>query len=259
MAKGRVLLYETALEYIKSRIVDGSYAPGQQLPSVSALAAEVGVGISTVREAIRILESLGLLRVLQGRGVFVTALPRLAENPLETLAVAENTILLGLLETRKLFEPEVAGLAAERATPEEIAAIRQAVEEHEAQIKRSGGGFIASDLRFHQLLLAAAHNPVLTRMVQSIDELLVDGRRRTAHMPSTYGKSLHYHWLIADAVAERDSRRARTLMLEHILDLTSEVQRHLAAAPLRAAPAEEQQAAGFGSASGLPILAQEVS
>ena len=96
-------------------------------------------------------------------------------------------------------------------------------------------------------------------MVQSIDGLLVDGRRRTAHMPSTYGKSLHYHWLIADAVAERDSRRARTLMLEHILDLTSEVQRHLAAAPLQAAPAEEQQAAGSGRAGGLPILAQEVS
>ena len=106
---------------------------------------------------------------------------------------------------------------------------------------------------------SAAHNPVLTRMVQSIDELLVDGRRRTAHMPSTYGKSLHYHWLIADAVAERDSRRARTLMLEHILDLTGEVQRHLAAVPLPPAPAEEQQAAGFGSASGQPILAAEVS
>jgi DNA-binding GntR family transcriptional regulator len=97
-------------------------------------------------------------------------------------------------------------------------------------------------------------------MVQSIDGLLVDGRRRTAHMPSTYGKSLHYHWLIADAVAERDSRRARTLMLEHILDLTSEVQRHLAtAAPLGAVPAEEQQATGFGSASGLPTPVPEVS
>jgi DNA-binding FadR family transcriptional regulator len=259
MAKGRVLLYETALEYIKSRIVDGSYAPGQQLPSVSALAAEVGVGISTVREAIRILESLGLLSVAQGRGVFVTALPRLAENPQESLAVAENTILLSLLETRKLFEPEIAGLAAERATPEEIAAIRQAVAEHEHQIKRSGGGFIAADLRFHQLLLVAAHNPVLARMVQSIDELLVDGRRRTAHMPNTYGKSLHYHWLIADAVAEGDPRRARTLMLEHILDLISEAQRHLAAAPLRAAPAKEQQAAGFGPAGGQPTPAPEVS
>jgi GntR family transcriptional regulator, transcriptional repressor for pyruvate dehydrogenase complex len=241
MAKGRVLLYETALEYIKSRIVDGTYAPGQQLSSVSALAAEVGVGISTVREAIRILESLGLLSVVQGRGIFVIADPGLAEDPLATLAVAENMNLLGLLETRKLFEPEVAGLAAERATPEEIATIRQAVQEHEYQMKRSSEAFIASDLRFHRLLLAAAHNPVLARMVQSIDGLLVDGRRRTAHMPTTYDKSLHYHWLIADAVAERDSRRARTLMLEHILDLTSEALRYLEeeATPLRAVPAEE--------------------
>lgn len=223
----RVLLYETVLEYIKARIADGTYAPGQRLPSVNALAQEVGVGVSTVREGIRVLESLGLLVVQQGRGVFVTADPRLAENPQETLAVAENATLLHLLETRKFVEPEIAGLAADRATPEEAAAIRQAVEEHAAGLLHAGDDFVQADLRFHRLLLAAAHNPVLARMVDAIDDLLVDGRRRTSHMPSTYDRSLHFHYLIADAVAAHDARQARSLMLEHILDLARDVELHL--------------------------------
>jgi len=223
MPKPRILLYETVVDTVKSRIADGTYQPGQRLPSLTELADEIGVGVSTVREGIRVLANLGLVRVHQGQGMFVTEDARLAENPLEALALVEDASLVAILEARKIFEPEIAALAAERATPEQVQSILGAAREQERQVRR-GGDSIPSDFGFHRLLVDAAHNPVLSRMVLSIDELLLDSRRRTAHVSSTFEKAVHYHHLIGRAVEQKDSRQARALMLEHILDVIKDME-----------------------------------
>lgn len=213
-----MLLYENVLEYVKSRIANGTYQPGQRLPSVSELAQEIGVGLSTVREGIRVLSGLGLVRVYQGQGMFVSEDACLAENPLRALALAEETSLLAILEARKIFEPEIAALAAQRATLQQVQSILKSAQEQERQVRR-GGDSIPAEYGFHRLLVDAAHSPVLARMVQSIDDLLLDSRRRTAHISITFQKAVHYHHLIALAIQEHDARQARALMLEHILDL----------------------------------------
>lgn len=227
MVRHLALLYETVLDYVKSRITDGTYLPGQRLPSVVALAQEVGVGTSTVREGLRVLESLGLIRIQHGRGVFVSEDMRLRENPAQMLALTEDESLLHIMEVRRIFEPEAAALAAERATAEQVRAIMEAAEEQERQIRQPGGDPIPADLGFHNLLVEAAHNPVLSRMVSSIGELLLDGRRHTTRIPSTYEKSIHYHYLIGHAVEVKDIRQARSLMLEHMTDLTNDVLNYL--------------------------------
>ncbi|MCX6028350.1 MAG: FCD domain-containing protein [Chloroflexi bacterium] len=241
MAPHRALLYETVLDYVKSRITDGTYPPSQRLPSVVALAEEVGVGTSTVREGLRVLESLGLIRIQHGRGVFVSEDTRLRENPAQALALTEDASLLHIMEVRRIFEPEAAALAAERATPEQVRAIMEAAEEQERQIRQPGGDPVPADFGFHNLLVEAAHNPVLSRMVSSVGELLLDGRRRTTRIPITYAKSIHYHYLVGHAVEVKDVRQARSLMLEHITDLTNDVLNHLKdrRAQLPTSPADE--------------------
>lgn len=235
----RALLYETVLDHVKSRIADGTYLPGQRLPSVAALAGEVGVGISTVREGLRVLESLDLIRIQHGRGIFLSEELRWRENPVEALTLTEDATLLHILEVRRLLEPEAAALAAERATPEQVRDIMEAAKEQERQILTPGGDPIPADFGFHTLLVEAAHNPVLSRMVGSISEMLLDGRRHTTRIPSTYAKSIHYHYLIAHAIELHDVRQARSLMVEHMTDLTNDVLSYLKASHARLPAASE--------------------
>jgi GntR family transcriptional regulator, transcriptional repressor for pyruvate dehydrogenase complex len=225
----RTLLYENVVDTIKARIAEGVYRPGERLPSVKALADELNVGTSTVREGLRVLESAGLLQVQHGRGTFVTTYPGPLERAAQARELNGDTLLLSLLEMRRIIEPEAAALAAERATPEQVQAIIQAAAEQEQQIQRSGADAVPAEMALHRLLVEAAHNPVLRRMLESVNDLLVESRRTTGLIPTTYAKSVHYHYLIAHAVEARDARRARSLMLEHINDLGNDVTNHLKA------------------------------
>jgi GntR family transcriptional repressor for pyruvate dehydrogenase complex len=226
MTRNRILLYENVIEYVKERIADGTYAPSQRLPSVSELAKEVGVGVSTAREGIRVLGNLGLVRVHQGQGMFVTEDARLQKDPLETLALIEDSSLLSVLEVRRIFEPEAAALAAQRATNEQIQNIMKAADEQERQVRLSGDA-IQSEFSFHRLLVDAAHNPVLFKMMHSIDDLLLDSRRRTLRIIVNQDHSVHYHHLISYAIQSRDPEQARVLMMQHILDVMNHVKRYL--------------------------------
>ena len=90
------------------------------------------------------------------------------------------------------------------------------------------GDAILPEFRFHRLLLDAADNAVLTHMMRSVDDLLLDSRRRTLRLIVTQTHSVHYHFLIAHAVQGRDPEQARVLMLQHIMDVTTSVKRCLA-------------------------------
>jgi GntR family transcriptional repressor for pyruvate dehydrogenase complex len=233
MPKGKaILLYEVVIDYVKERITNGTYQPGQRLPSVSELAAEVGVGVSTVREGVRVLGNLGLVRVHQGQGMFVTEDARLAEAPAQTLALIEDSSLLSVLEVRRIFEPEVAALAAQRATEEQIQMLTKAAAEQERQVQRAGDA-ILPEFRFHRLLLDAANNPVLTQMMRSVDDLLLDSRRRTLRIIVSQDHSVRYHFLIAHAIERHDPEQARVLMMQHILDVTNSVRQYLTTAGAR--------------------------
>lgn len=226
MAQKGILLYETVIDYVKERITNGTFQPGKRLPSVSELAIDVGVGISTVREGIRVLGNLGLVRVRQGQGMFVSEDARLIEDPLETLAIIEDSILLHILEVRSIFEPEAAALAALRATEDQIQMLKKTAIEQEQRVLISGDA-IQSEFSFHRLLLDAAHNPVLNRMARSVDNLLLDSRRRTLRIIGDQGHSVHYHFLIAHAIQSRDPGQAKSLMLQHILDVKAGINAYL--------------------------------
>ncbi len=148
------LLYEKVLEYIKLKIADGTYSPGDRLPPVTTLAEELGVAVSTVREGMRALAMLGLISVKQGHGTFITDKVYMAENPLESFRIAEDASLAALLEVRLILEPIWAGLAAERIEPEQLKALQAALEEQEWTTAQ-GSDHLPSDIEFHRLIVEA--------------------------------------------------------------------------------------------------------
>ncbi|MBX3063162.1 MAG: FadR family transcriptional regulator [Anaerolineae bacterium] len=217
-AKKQFLIYETVIEYLKRQIADGQLKPGDRLPTVIALAEQLSVNQASVREAYRVLQTLGVLTLGRGKGTFVADTVTAPNDLLVNLHFAERQSIGHLQEARRLLEPAVAALAAQRATPEEIKAIMAAAEELE-RVDRYGEDYIDPDVRFHEIVFLAAHNPVIAQFLSAIRERLVDSRRLTKNIPDAIEKAAHYHKLIAIAIKERNPEAARMLMSHHVDDV----------------------------------------
>ncbi|MEU3657067.1 FCD domain-containing protein [Streptomyces sp. NPDC032161] len=151
-------LVEQATHRLREQITGGHWPVGTKIPGETSLAKTLGVGRSTVREAVRTLATLGLLQSRQGAGVFVVA-DRVTEDwptRLRRASVAD------VYEVRMLIEVQAARLAARRRTDEDLVALDAAL----AARRAAGGGadaeFVDADIALHAAVVAAAHNPVLT-------------------------------------------------------------------------------------------------
>ncbi len=213
----QILIYESVIDEIKRRIADGTLAPGQRLPSNQQLSQELNVGVSSVREALRTLATSGVVSIKQGSGVFVSLqLPSPGELR-QRFTITEVTSLSHLMEARRIIEPEVAALAAERATPEQIHTIQDYAQQMNRNF-RAGRDWMEADLGFHQSLYISAGNPIIESMLQHVNDLLIDSRRETMRDRQVTERSCQYHLMIASAIADRKPMLARAMMQEHMED-----------------------------------------
>ncbi|PTR29127.1 GntR family transcriptional regulator [Rhodococcus sp. OK519] len=155
-------------ELLRRRIDVREWAVGQRLPSEAELATELGVGRSSVREAVRLLVRDGLLDVRHGVGTFVV-------EPVGAAALEQllrRSRVLEVLEVRRALEVEAARLAAERARPEDLAGLRQQVAERHSSEASGAEEFVRADLEFHRSVVILAGNPVLTALFDSVRPIL---------------------------------------------------------------------------------------
>lgn len=212
------LVSSKILQTLLSRIENGEWTPGQRLPSLAALAEELGAGLSTVRESLRILEHRGYVSIEQGRGMFVRpASCWKADQPPEP-GIAAGGNLLSLFEFRNIIEPEMAALAAERGTPGQLRLIRDAASDM-LEAVRSGADYFPADIAFHDRIAEACGNEVMANVMRGIADLLLESRRRTTRVPGSPERAAHFHMLIALAIERRDAAAARQLMQLHLNDV----------------------------------------
>jgi GntR family transcriptional repressor for pyruvate dehydrogenase complex len=221
MAAGHPQVYSLVAEAIKARIAAGDWSVGQRLPSISQLAKEFGAGVGSIREAVKALASQGIIRIDHGRGMFVVSAQRAQVDPYEHFQDVGAGSILALCEARRILEPELAAFAAERGSDAEILAIRGQALAME-QLMAAEQDFIEPDLQFHRQIALAAHNPVLARMMDGVNDLLMESRKITIE-PAMTGRAVRYHLLIADAIGERNPFQARLLMLAHVNDAINSV------------------------------------
>ena len=148
-----------AAQLLLTRIKDGEWALGQRLPGETTLAAQLGVGRSTLREAIRELAGKGVLDSRQGAGVFVTALD--VTDDWDTVLRSAN--VASVIEARIAIEAEGAALAATRRTPADLRTIRRTLAAR-GVTGQSVPEHVDADMAFHRAVIAAAHNDVLTQL-----------------------------------------------------------------------------------------------
>src|SRR5918996_3424782 len=209
-------IYEEIVRQVKTMIAEGRLKGGDRLPPERDLAEKFVVSRTSVREALRALESLGLVEIRPGEGTFVrqVSIEALVE-PLALLLVSQREAIGELFEARRLLEPSLAALAAGRATPEELQEMERILEEQAREVAAGRTG-LAQDAQFHTAIATAAHNRAITRIAHAIMDLLTQSREDALNTPGRPTRSHEDHRRVLAAIATRDADGARRAMLEHI-------------------------------------------
>jgi len=219
----KVRLYESIVQQIQKLISRGTLKPGQRLPPERELAEELGVSRTSIREALRALETMGYLesRVGVGGGTYVKEITfSNIISPFSETLLQNDDFIVELLEVRLVLEIEVARLAAMRRSDEDIRHLNDAIEQMRTEIGRGETG-LAGDNQFHRVLADAANNNVLEEFVRLCGDLLEVEREEHLRTRSEEPISaLTQHERILEAVKDRDSEEAQRLMQAHILSVS---------------------------------------
>ncbi len=210
-------VYEDIVAQLKELIAEGKVKPGDQLPSERELSERFQVSRASVREAIRSLESMGWIQTRQGEGTYIASS---VETLLASIAFTiqhKSDPLIQVFEARKILEPAIAALAAERATAEEVGGLEAILNEQAQQVTEGKTG-VEADTRFHSTLADAAKNEVLLRLNDAIVDRLheTETRERSLQTEGRPARSLAGHQEILRAIQSKDPAKAREAMLNHL-------------------------------------------
>ncbi|MBP3588748.1 MAG: FadR family transcriptional regulator [Clostridia bacterium] len=211
----RIKLYEEVANHIQERIRLEQWRAGERLPAEAELAKEFDVSRSTVREAVRSLQIAGLLRSRAGAGTYVAeSAPMILLTRELADIMSDPEHLQDLVRARLVLEPQLAALAAEKATAEEKEALLQMVDRMEREHDRFG--LMNRGHAFHMALAAASHNLILNGFYQSAARQLRSMRVLESLTLEIYRQGVEEHRQIAKAVAGGDTQGAKEAMAAHL-------------------------------------------
>jgi GntR family transcriptional repressor for pyruvate dehydrogenase complex len=179
-----------------------------------------------VREAVKLLAERGLVTISPGRGTFVSGLdPKLHSEQLGRLFRRGGHSYSDLHQVRQILEVEIAGLAAQKATPTDLEKMRQTIEEMDATVSPfTQVEFIKADTAFHAALAEATHNPVFSLFMDVLMDLLEDPRFLMSETPGVPARSQAHHKLIFESVRQGDAAAAREAMWQHTMQVAEDME-----------------------------------
>jgi GntR family transcriptional repressor for pyruvate dehydrogenase complex len=204
------------VEQIRDLLAQGRVKVGDRLPAERNLADLLGVGRSTIREGLRIMESLGMIAVRPGDGTYLTdpAVPREVGLPGGGLLNAWRT-RQDLFELRMVLEPGLAALAARRASPEDLAKMRAILAAQRGGLERGESG-MEEDAAFHRLIAESTENAPLVEIMRGLAHLLQETRIPALRENGRPRRSLQQNQAILAAIEGRNPALAMRRMLAHI-------------------------------------------
>ncbi|MBI3028988.1 MAG: FadR family transcriptional regulator [Candidatus Rokubacteria bacterium] len=209
-------IYEEIVRQVRGLITEGRLRSGDRLPPERDLAARFKVSRTSVREALRTLESMGLIAIRPGEGTFVREMS--VESLVEPLA---QVILSGreavgeLFEARRLLEPAIAGLAARRATQDDVHEMERILEDQAKEVAAGLTG-LAQDAAFHASIAVSVRNRAITRIISALLDLLTQSREESLQTPGRPTRSHQDHQRILAAIRRRDEAGASRAMRDHV-------------------------------------------
>ncbi len=210
-------IYEEIVRQVKQLIAEGKLKSCDRLPPERDLAEKFMVSRTSVREALRALQSRGLIDIRAGEGAFIRAISVDALiEPLALVILPHREVVGELFEARRLLEPAIAALAARRATRDELAEMERILEEQSKEVTQGRTG-VAQDTALHSAIANSAHNRAITRIVSALMDLLTQSREESLLTPGRPTRSHDDHLRILDAIKRRDEMAAHRAMLDHLI------------------------------------------
>jgi GntR family transcriptional regulator, transcriptional repressor for pyruvate dehydrogenase complex len=212
----RPSLSDEVVRRVVELILDEGLRPGDKLPSERELTARLSVGRSSLREAIKTLAALGVVEVAVGSGMYVAdGESSLLTRPLSWGLLMGERSTREVIEARRVVEVELAGLAAERATEEEVAAIGEELALLGVNLA-DAEKFTRHDLAFHLAVARAAHNRVLYHVLDTLRHVLRAWFIEAFPRRAGDSEMTRRHPRVYDAIRRRDAAGARQAMTEHV-------------------------------------------
>jgi GntR family transcriptional repressor for pyruvate dehydrogenase complex len=228
----RTTLSASTFERLITNVVHGAWKAGQQIPPERVLCQQLGIARNSLREALKAMELIGMLESRVGEGTFVCPRSEFLARPLLwAFTGTDHAELADLMEARTLMEADLAGLAAKRATPQQLKLIAATLDAMEQDIA-GHQAVIESDMAFHVAVGEAAHNEALANAAQLLRNVLKYWIHLKLMMGRVPANALERHREIYAAICRRDILASRALMQEH-LDETSVLITQLTASPTR--------------------------
>lgn len=211
---------EEIMEQLARLIREGVWQAGEKLPSEKELEEMFGVSRTSVREALTGLAAIGAIEMRQGGGHFVRQVhTERYINPLTVSLLANRESILQLLELRRIIEVEAAALAAERARPEDLQRMEEALDSMEREVRADKVAH-EWDFQFHMALVESTGNPLLVKVIQNVADLLTrvleQTRTHTRSIPGQPLEVVEEHRRIFQAIKAGEGERARRYMREHL-------------------------------------------
>ncbi len=204
------------LSHVRALIERGALKPGDRLPAERVLAREIGISRPSLRTGLRALAAMGVVQARHGSGTYITGgPPALAAEPLRLMAALHGLTRADVFEARRLLEVGVAGLAAERATPEQLATMADEVAGMFAALD-DPPEHLLHDVRFHRAVAGAAKNPVVGALIEMVSAIFFEQRRRSIENARDLRESAEQHRRVYNAIRARDPEEARAAMSEHL-------------------------------------------
>jgi len=213
----RISITDEAVSQIRVEILSGKYKVGDRLATENELAEQLGVGRSTVREAMRMLKALGFIEIRQGKGAFVAKVSEDTDEKLRDWFTSNKIRLADFMEVRMSLEPLAVRLAVERAADAEIAGIEKILEVFEGAVDTGNALDLAlSDEAFHTAIAEASRNNLLIMMNRTISEYFRDYRARSFAVKANIADALEPHRKIMAALKARDAAAGSREMIKHL-------------------------------------------
>lgn len=215
----RSTLPDKIIEQIKNTIIEGRLQPGDRLPSERELAERFSVGRTTVREALKALSYAGIIKKVREGTIINRNISNFFIDSLTQMLILRHLDFEDLFETRKILEVKLAGLAAQRATIEDIEMIGNILKEMNEKANHNPYEFITEDIKFHEAIAETAQNRVLYEIFIAVRLLLRKAQEEVIKYPGIMKRSLKYHQQIFEAIKKQNVSKAKRAMFDHLDDV----------------------------------------
>lgn len=228
----RKSLVSEVSDALLDRIISGDLAVGDALPSEAEIGEAFDVSRVTVREALRILATQGIIRVTSGIGSVISPLSEWQSlNAILRYRSArsdDGEVAVQLVEVRRMFETEAAALAATKLTDSALDELAVCIERMQSASSASDvGEFVIADLRFHDIILRGSGNVFLAALFEPLTRVLADRRAQTSQVPQIQRNAIEKHIAVLDALRQREPATARAAMDQHMQQTLDDLQTYV--------------------------------